>query len=92
VAPRPSRIREALANSDADLVVGFYHDVADGLYQTVVLQETLACVVRAGHAQIDGSVSLADYSAGDHIYYGTPPGMVSSIELLLERTLPALGI
>ncbi len=90
--PEPSRIREALANSEVDLVVGFYHDIADGLYQTIVLHDQLACVVRAGHPVIDGAVSAAQYSAADHIYYGAPPKFISSVEVVLERVLPAQGI
>lgn len=92
VAPQPNRIREALANSETDLVVGFYHDIADGLYQTIVVHETLTCVMRQGHSKIQGAVSLADYAAADHIYFGSPPALVTSIEVMLERALPPLGI
>ncbi|WP_162580009.1 LysR family transcriptional regulator [Variovorax sp. PBS-H4] len=90
--PEPSRIREALANSEVDLVVGFYHDISEGLYQTIVTHDRLACVVRAGHPRISGSVSAEQYSAEDHIYYGAPPNFVSSVEVLLERVLPPLGL
>jgi len=92
VAPQPSRIREVLANSETDLVVGFYHDIADGLYQTIVVKETLCCVLRKGHPKIHSTLSLAEYAAADHIYFGSPPEIVTSIEVILERTLPALGI
>lgn len=92
VTPEPSRIRESLANSTADLVIGFYHDIADGLYQTIVLHDTLACVVRAGHPDIAGSITAAQYSAAEHIYYGSPPEFISSMEVLLERILPSQGI
>lgn len=90
--PEPSRIREALANSEVDLVVGFYHDIAGGLYQTIVMHDTLACVVRAGHPQIAGSITAAQYSAADHIFYGAPPNFISSVEVVLERVLPAQGV
>lgn len=90
--PQPGRLREALANSEADLAIGYFHDIAEGLYQTVVMQETLACVVRTGHPRISGALSVADYVAAEHIYYGAPPGLVSSVEVLLERVLPSLGI
>lgn len=92
VAPQPSRIREVLANSEVDLVVGFFHDLAEGLYQTIVVREPLVCAVRAGHPTIDGSISAAQYSSADHVYYGSPPSFVSSIEIMLERVLPPLGI
>ncbi len=92
VSPQPKRIREALANSEVDLVVGFFHDVSDGLYQTIVMREPLVCVVRASHPVINGSVSAAEYSGAGHVYYGAPPGFVSSIEVMLERVLPPLGI
>lgn len=92
IPPAPNRIREALANSEADLVIGFFLDVADNLFQTVVMQETLACVARQGHPRIDGSLSIADYASELHVYYGTPPAMVSSLEAWLEGVLPPLGI
>lgn len=91
-SPQPSRIRESLANSETDMVVGFYHEIADGLYQTVVAQEALCCAVSKNHSTIQGSLSQADYAAADHIYFGSPPEMVSSIEVMLERALPLLGI
>ena len=92
VPPEPSRVRESLSNSEADLVVGYYHDIAEGLYQSVLLHETLACVLRLEHPEIGGPLSVADYIAGGHVIFGSPPAMVSSMEVLLERTLPSLGI
>ncbi|WP_179107013.1 LysR family transcriptional regulator [Variovorax sp. KK3] len=91
-SPQPARIRESLANSETDLVIGFFHDIADGLYQTVVVQETLCCVASKHHSSIQGGLSLDDYAAADHVYFGSPPEMVSSIEVMLERALPLLGI
>lgn len=92
VPPEPSRIRESLANSEVDLVIGYFHDIAEGLYQTVLFKETLVCVLRAGHPLVAGEVSIGTYADTGHIYYGSPPAMVSSIENLLERTLSALGV
>lgn len=92
VSPQPNRIREALANSEADLVLGFYHDIADGLFQTVLLHETLVCVARAGHPRIKGAVTQADYALADHISYGAPPTFVSSLDIVLDRVLPPLGV
>ena len=92
VLPQPNRVRDALANSECDMVVGILHDLPEGLYQMVVAHDTLGCVVRTGHPHIDDSLSLAQYTQGEHIYYGTPPSFIASSEVLLERTLPALGI
>jgi DNA-binding transcriptional LysR family regulator len=90
--PQPSRIREVLANGEADLVVGFYHDISEGLYQTVVLHDRLACIARAGHPLIRGRMTPALYSACGHIFYGAPPAFVSSLEVLMEQSLRAHGI
>jgi DNA-binding transcriptional LysR family regulator len=92
VAPQPARIREVLANNEADIVVGFFIDVSEGLYQNVVLTDTLSCVVSADHPTIQGHVTAEDYAAGGHMYFGSTPGLVSPTEALLEQILPRQDI
>jgi DNA-binding transcriptional LysR family regulator len=91
-APDPRRVREALANAEVDLVIGFFHDIAEGLYQSTIATDALACVVRRPHPRVDGAITTEQYSRGEHIFYGTPPGLVSSIEVVLDRLLPLHGI
>ena len=90
--PQPHRIREVLANSEADLVVGFYHDIADGLYQTIVLHDSLACIARERHPLVQGQMTPQLYSACGHVFYGAPPAFVSSLEVLMAQSLRARGI
>lgn len=92
VPPQPSRLREALANSEVDLVVGFFHDISEGLYQTSVVEEPLVGMVRAAHPRIGHTVSLAEYGAEEHIFFGSPPTFISSIEIVIETTIKPLGI
>jgi DNA-binding transcriptional LysR family regulator len=90
--PQPGRIREALANAEAELVVGFFPDVAEGLYQATIFSDTLACVVKDDHPAIQGEITIGQYAAAEHIFFGAPPSLVSSIEALLESSLPGLGV
>lgn len=90
--PQPHRIRESLANSEVDLVIGSFQDLAEGLYQTAVLHETFVAVARADHPLFRGSISLEEYAAADHAFYGLPPTLVSATELTLAAVLLPLGI
>lgn len=92
VQPQPNRIREALANSEVDLVVGFFHDVSEGLFQTSVLSEPLVCLRRVDHPRISDTLSLRQYGNEAHTYFGSPPTFISSIEIVIERTLRPIGI
>lgn len=94
VMPEPRRVRELLVNGEVDLVVGFYLDVADTLYQTILFEEPLVCIARADHPALGArALSMQQYRRASHICYGgLPNNHTPSMELLLERTLPALGI
>lgn len=94
VPPEPVRIREALANGEVDLVVGFYMEVAATLYQTTLNEEQLVGVSRVGHPALteSGRISRDQYAQARHVYYGAPPASTTSLEFLLARILPPLGI
>lgn len=92
VSPQPNRIRESLANAEVDLVLGFYHDLADGLYQTTLSAETLACVVRENHPVTRKELTVAQYGELDHIAYAAPPSFISSVEVELKQALRPYGI
>jgi len=92
VQPQPNRLREALANSEVDLVVGFFHDVSEGLFQTSVLSEPLVCLRRRDHSRISDTLSLDQYGSEMHVFFGSPPAFISSIEIVLDRTLRPMGI
>lgn len=92
VPPQPSRIREALANSEVDIVVGFFHDISEGLYQTSIMEEPLVCLARVGHPRIGARPSFEDYAREEHVYFGSPPTFISSVEIVIEHTLRPLGI
>ncbi|MGW1420032.1 LysR family transcriptional regulator [Bradyrhizobium manausense] len=91
-APQPNRIRQALTNSEIDLVVGFFHDLSDGLLQMTITTETLICLVRTDHPSIGESISLEEYAAQDHLAYASPPTFISSLEVMLNRATQAAGV
>lgn len=91
VAPQPNRIREALANSEVDLVVGFFHNLADGLFQTTITSETLVCLVRKNHPTVAETLSLEQYAELEHVSYSAPPAFMSSVEVTLDLALQQAG-
>lgn len=92
VAPQPNRIRETLANSEVDLVVGFFHELSDGLFQMTITSETLTVLVRKDHPKIGSSITLEEYVEQDHLAYASPPTFVSSLEVMISRALAVHGV
>jgi DNA-binding transcriptional LysR family regulator len=92
VPPDAPRLREQLEEGLCDLSVGFFVEMADGLYATQLAKDDMACIARKPHPLIDGRVSLATYAECRHVYLGAAPVFNSTLEMMTDRALKSLGV
>ena len=89
----PSRWREDLESGESHLVIGYFHDLPDGSYSSVILTDTIACVARCGHPAIRSGISLNAYAEARHAYLaGTHHGDVTTVEQATDTALAELGL
>ena len=65
------RAPELLESGEQDLAVGVRFEAAPGLVVDPLISQRFVCVVREGHPEIAGSLSLAQYERWPHALVGT---------------------
>lgn len=80
-------VPDDLARGTADLMIGFYDQVPSHHRDTILFEERYACIVREGHPQVRGKLTLRTYVALKHIMVSQSAGASSGI----DRALAALG-
>ncbi|MBK7006813.1 MAG: hypothetical protein IPH37_18150 [Burkholderiales bacterium] len=58
---------DALTHGTVDIAWGHFDSIAPGLRTEVVLEDTLACLVRKGHPSIQGTLSLMQFCTAPHL-------------------------
>lgn len=58
---------EALTHGAVDVAWGHFDAIPPGLRSEVVLEDTLACLVRRGHPTIQGALSLTQFCTAPHL-------------------------
>lgn len=91
---RPLQMREQLENGDTGVVLGFYQDVQEGLYSSVVHSDYIACIARKGRfGAADEIPTLDAYMSSKHAYFaGAGTDVVSTIERMVDQTLLEQGL
>ncbi|MBO6638211.1 MAG: LysR family transcriptional regulator [Roseitalea sp.] len=90
---RPAEVREQLEGGDTSLVLGFFRDLPEGLYSSVIQTDTISCLVRRGHATVKGPPTLEQYMRCRHVYFaGAGTQIVSTIEKLVDEQLSQMGL
>ncbi len=92
VPPDAPRLRELLENGVCDVSIGFFVEMADGLYATQLSKDGMACIARDPHPLIAGHLSLAVYCENRHVYLGASPLFNSTLEMMTDRALKSLGV
>lgn len=80
-------VPDELARGDGDLMVGFYDQVPSHHREQLLFEERYACIVRKGHPQVSGKLTLRTYIALHHVMVSQSAGASSGI----DRALAALG-
>jgi len=73
----------ALAGGEVDFAWGNFDPLPVGFHTQVMLEETLACLVRKGHPAIRSRLTLAQYAAASHIMVALKGNILP--ELVLRR-------
>jgi DNA-binding transcriptional LysR family regulator len=81
------RVPDELAGGSADLMIGFYDQVPRHHREQLLFEERYACLVRKGHPQVSGRLTLRTYTALQHVMVTQSAGASSGI----DRALAALG-
>lgn len=82
------QVPEELARGQADLMIGFYDKVPAHHREALLFEERYACIVRKGHPAVRERLTLATYTALQHIMVSQRPGASGSG---IDRELARLG-
>jgi len=90
--PDPAHIREWLSEGGADIAVGYFPQLADGLRTSLLFEESLVCVAAADHPDIGTRVSTEEFAQAAHVIFGSPFTPSSLLETILDDRFAGLGI
>lgn len=88
----PNRIRDWLEAGEVDLVFGYWTRLADGLHASTLFRQQLCVVASDPHPRIKGTLSLADYVAAQHIFFGAEQATASTLECSIDLALTRVGV
>lgn len=84
--------RDLLERDECDMVIGFPPTVASALHAMPLMRLGLCCIARRDHADIQKTMSLAQFARHPHVVLGAGPVPVSAIESTVERSLRRRGV
>ncbi|WP_345535655.1 LysR family transcriptional regulator [Variovorax defluvii] len=89
--PDLARVRHDLEEGDLDLVVAFIRNAPPGLRYTPLLRQPMRVIAAAGHPEVRGRLSLAQYVQYPHVYYALGRTSVSTLEAVVDEALERAG-
>ena len=92
VPPDRSRLREWLEEGLADLAIGYFVDLPEGLRATELFRDGMCCIASASHPTIRGALDLQAYIANPHVYWGGAQTHPFTMEAMVDRALNDLGL
>lgn len=84
--------KEAMADGELDLAIGFLPDLGADFRRQSLFSETWVCVVAQNHPRIGASLSPDDYLAETHVSFRPAVAMHSTFDALLSAQLGDKGI
>ncbi len=91
VPPDRSRFKEWLEDGMIDLTVGYFGELPEGLRARKVWNETMCCIASVEHSTIRGTLSMDQFVAADHAYWGIDASFKMAIEVEVDHVLSTLG-
>jgi DNA-binding transcriptional LysR family regulator len=85
------RLREWLEEGECHLSVGYYTDLADGMYSSELLTDEMCCIAREGHPALRGKIALEQYIEQPHVLM-VGGSQAATFEVLADEALKALGL
>jgi len=87
----PRRLSEYLRDGHFDLAMAFVRTPPSELRQMTLYPQRLVCIACVDHPDVQGSLSLKQFCASDHVRWGAPPVVHATMEVLVDEALEALG-
>jgi DNA-binding transcriptional LysR family regulator len=79
------QVPDELARGAADLMIGFYDKLPAHHREQLLFEERYACLVRKGHPQVAGKLTLRTYVGLKHVMVTQRAGATSGIDRALAR-------
>lgn len=92
VPPDRTRMRAWLEEGEVDLTVGYFVELSEGLRAVELFSDTMCCIAASRHPVVAGSLDLPTYIAAAHGYWGGAASHHTTIEMMNDRALSALGL
>lgn len=86
-----SQTRAALEDESCDLVFGFFSTLQGSLRISTLLRDRPVWIARTPHPQLDGAISLEQFSAAPHVMLADAPGTGSTLEQRCDAELRRIG-
>jgi DNA-binding transcriptional LysR family regulator len=88
----PFRLREeAMESGEVDLAVGYFAEFEGPFHRQRLFTERYVCMVRAGHPQVQGKLTLEQFLAVPHVVYWPAGGGHGQQEAAVERSFEESG-
>lgn len=87
----PRRLSEYLRDGEFDLALAFVRTPPSELRQMTLYPQRLVCIACQDHPDIQGSLSLKQFTESDHARWGAPPVVHATMEVIVDEALEALG-
>jgi DNA-binding transcriptional LysR family regulator len=84
--------RELLEANTCDLMIAYLPSPPEGLHATTLFEQKLCTIVREGHPEIRGSLSIEQFVTWPHLVFGAGATPFSTIESVVDRALRGLGL
>jgi DNA-binding transcriptional LysR family regulator len=90
--PDLARVRHDLEEGGIDLVIAFIRDAPQGLRYTPLLRQPMRVIAAAGHPEVQGRLTLAQYVRHPHVFYALGRTAVSTLEAVVDEALERAGM
>lgn len=90
--PELARVRHDLEEGGIDLVVAFIRDAPQGLRFKPLLSQPMRVIAAAGHPEVQGQLSLAQYVGYPHVFYALGRTARSTLEDVVDEALQRAGV
>jgi len=85
------RLSEYLRDGDFDLAMAFVRTPPSELRQTMLYPQPLVCIARKDHPNLNGQITLKQFSELPHARWGAQPVAHATMEAMIDEALEHLG-
>jgi DNA-binding transcriptional LysR family regulator len=83
------RAVRAVRRGEADVALGAFRRVPQGLVAAPLFEDDYAVIARKGHPRVDGAIDPATYALGGHLFVGDPDGALGDETPVDRETVDA---